>query len=89
MSGRGVAEEQQRPVALELIHHDFLAVLIDQTQRWQATVLRQQHDTRVEQRRRITLAFAAEHLVDGKPQHQGHDSDKNKNRCVGARHEGP
>jgi hypothetical protein len=61
----GVAKEQQAPVILELIDRYRLAILIDQVQFRQTAALRQQDDTGIQQRGGVTLALAAQHLVDG------------------------
>ncbi len=82
----GVAEEQQAPLALQLIDHDRLTVLVGHRHVRQITALRQQNDAGVDQRRRIALVFPGQYLVDGQAQDQCDQGDENEDGFLGSSH---
>src|SRR5690606_28462454 len=82
----GVAEEQQRPLAIELVHLHRLAVLIGQGQLRHVASLRQNHDAGVGHLSRIDLPCAIEHPVNRQPDDQRNQRDEDEYGFLDASH---
>ena len=82
----GVAEEQQAPLAFQLIDQHRLAVLVGHAHRRQLATLRQQDDASIDERGGVALAFARKHFVDGQAHDQRDDGDQDKDGFLSSSH---
>ncbi|MOA21211.1 hypothetical protein D3C78_1416920 [compost metagenome] len=82
----GIAEEQQRPLALELIHRHGLTFLVGHLDTRHRTALRQQDNAGINQLGRVAFTAAVEHFVDGKPEDHGDQGNEDEDGFLGSSH---